>query len=88
MCWCVTGAVGGVCSANCGEQWGGVTVGDDGGSTLGIGATLVSGAVSKHLGGGISFVLGDSVGAGCKGLTVCAVVVFVVSASIFLSLVI
>ena len=37
--------------------------------------------------GGIRFVLGGAVGAGCKGLTGCAVVVSVVSERIVLSLV-
>ena len=56
---CVTGAVGGVCDANCGERQVGVTVGDDGGATIGIGATLESVAVSKLLGGGINVFRGS-----------------------------
>ena len=87
MCWWVTGGVGGVHAANRGDQQGGVTVGGDGGATLGNGATLGSGSGSKHLGGGIMFVLGGAGGAGCKGLTGCAGVVSVVSSRILLSLV-
>ena len=87
MSWWITGAFGGVLATNCGERRGVVTVGDDGGSTLGTGATLESGSGSKHLGGGIRFVLGGAGGAGCKGLTGCAVVVSVVSARIVISLV-
>ena len=87
MCWWVTGGVGGVRAENRGEPRGGVTVGDYGGATFGTGATVGSGAGIKHLGGGIMFVLGGSCGAGCKGLTVCAVVVSIVSVRIVLSLV-
>ena len=86
MCWWVTGDVGGVHSANTGERRDGVTVVDDGGATLGTGATLGSGTGIKHLGGGIRFVLGG--GAGCKGLTGWAVVVSIVSARIVISIVI
>ena len=87
MCWWVTGAIGGVCDANHGDRRVGVTVGDNGGDTLGTGATLGSVAGSKHLGGGIRFVLGGACGMGCKGLTGCAAIVFVVSARIVIILV-
>ena len=87
MCWCATVAVGGFRAVNFCERRSGVTVVDDGGATLGIGVTLGSGAGSKHLGGGISFVLGGAGGAGCKYLTGCDVVVSVVSSRIVLSLV-
>ena len=85
MCWWVTRAVGGVRAANCGERRGGVTVGDDGGATLGTSTTLGSGAGSKHLGGGIRFVLGGAGGTGCTSFTNCAVVVSVVLERIVLS---
>ena len=52
---------------NRGERRGGVTVGYDGGATLGIGATLGSVAGSKHFGGGVRIFLGVAGGAGCKG---------------------
>ena len=61
MCLYVTGYVVGVCAANRGKQQGGVTVGDDGGDTLVIGATLGSGAWSKHFGGGIIVLKGMQV---------------------------
>ena len=87
MCWWVTGDVGGVRAASHGYLQGGVTIGYYGGATLVTGATLGSGVESKHLGGGIRFVLWGAVSAVYKGLTGCAVVVSVVSARIVISLV-